>query len=594
MATTGSGCLGNRGGIAGSAGGRLHELRTAVGILSLLSVVCCSPLLNGDWYGSHEALRPIARVLGAYHEVVAGDLYPRWVSTAYLGKGAPLLNFYPPAFSLLAAYAFALGAPLLVAMKSLICLLFFVGALGTYLWVRRHLGHFAGLVAAILYLFAPYHFVDLYVRGAMAEFASLAPLPFLFLGIDLLLERLSVRGLACLAFASAGIVLSHFLGALMVAPFATAYAVVRALHERGGWAALGRVAAGGVLGASISAFYWLPALLELDALSAERLRANNSGYLSPYKHFVHPSQWFDSAWGFGGSVPDPYVDEMSFQIGMLIVASIVGSLILAWFLGRPGRRFVLLALALCGGALWLTSPASRPWYSLLKPYELVQFPWRFLGVVTLFASAAGAGFVGALVGSWRAPGPLLVAVAAAAAITLSIPQRQVSKALTLPDDTAALDALVAADIFSAKFGNSDEYLPKDAGIATANGTPAGPGPWGIGVEVGAVQAGREEVTFDVTAPPGEGVAVVPWHAFPGWKVSLDGRAWPLTPGPDGLIAFWVPEGRHVARVHFGTTPPRVAGWLLALGGLLALGVVALRERMRRAAAGLPATSGRGL
>jgi len=127
----------------------------AVGILALLSAACCTPLVDAGWFASHEEIRPIARALAAYHEIADGDLYPRWISTGYLGKGVPLFNFYPPAFSLLVAYAHALGVPLLLAAKLTIFLLFFVGGWGTYLWARPHLGSFPALVAGILYLYAP-------------------------------------------------------------------------------------------------------------------------------------------------------------------------------------------------------------------------------------------------------------------------------------------------------------------------------------------------------------------------------------------------------------------------------------------------------
>jgi hypothetical protein len=116
--------------------------------------------------------------------------------------------------------------------------------------------------------------------------------------------------------------------------------------------------------------------------------------------------------------------------------------------------------------------------------------------------------------------------------------------------------------------------------------PGGPGPWGLGVEIRAVQEGRTEATFEVAPLADQGMAYVPFHYFPGWEVTLDGRDWPLGPGPDGLIAFRVPRGRHLARVRFGTTLPRAAGWALAAGALAALGALALRERRRR-----PAPSG---
>src|SRR5512134_722045 len=134
-----------------------RESGAAVAIFALLAVVCCTPLLQDGWFASHERIRPIARALAASYEVADGDLYPRWLTTGYLGKGVPLFDFYPPAFTLLVAWAHALGLPLLLAMKLLVYALFFLGAFGVYAWVRPHLGYLPALFAGILYLFAPYH-----------------------------------------------------------------------------------------------------------------------------------------------------------------------------------------------------------------------------------------------------------------------------------------------------------------------------------------------------------------------------------------------------------------------------------------------------
>jgi hypothetical protein len=548
---------------------------SGIAALALLSALCCTPLMAEGWFASHEQIRPIARALAAYYEVAGGDLFPRWLSSGYLGKGVPLFNFYSPAFSLLVAYAHALGVPLLLAAKGLLFALFFAGAAGMYLWVRRHLGHFPGVLAGVLYLYAPYHFVDLYVRGATAEFTSLAALPFLFLAMDLLLERSSARRLAALALASATIVLSHFLGALMIAPFAAVYAVSRA--RSGGWAGNGRIAAGAAIGAGLSAFYWLPALAERDALSVDRMERTFSGYYSYVHHFVRPAQWFDPAWGFGGSAPEGYDDGMSFQIGLLLLAASAASALLGQRLAGPARRFVLVVLGLGLGALWLTSAWSGPVYAALKPLHLVQFPWRFLGPLTLFFAAGGAGCARVFADRWPSLGPGLAAATAALVVVVSGPQRAVERPIPLPDERVAIEHAVAADDWSARFGNEDEYLPRGASLDAAMTEPGGPFPVGRGVEIGAVRAGRSDVTFEIAARADDGIAVVPWHAFPGWKVTLDGRDWPLAPNPYGLVAFHVPPGRHLARVHFGTTPTRVVAWLLSLAAAVTLGALVVRE-----------------
>lgn len=560
---------------AASGPGALRIVLPGIASLAALAALCCAPLALPGWFSTHEEIRPIGRALAAYHEIAGGDLYPRWITGGYLGKGMPLFNFYPPAYSLLVAYGHALGLPLVLSAKLVIYLLFLAGAVGTWLWVRPHLGHWPALLAAVLYLYAPYHLVDLYVRGALAEFTALAAVPFLFHGIDLLLDRRTAGRLAALASASAAVVVSHFLGAVMIAPFAAAYAALRAVRG-GGWPALLRVLAGTGLGAALSAFYWLPALAERSALSAERNQQVVSGYYSPFLHFVSPGQWLDPTWGFGGSGPGAE-DGMSFQLGLVVLAAVALSAATLPFLAGAARRFVLLALGLAAAAVWLTSAAAEPLYRLLGPLQIVQFPWRFLGPASLFLAAAGAGVVRVLSErrAWLAPSA--VAAAAALAVLLSAPQRTIKEPMPVRDDRD-VEALLAMDPWMAKFGNMDEYLPKDADLERASAEPGGPFPYGFGVDVGAVEVGTGEVRFEVDGRAAGGVVVVPWHAFPGWEVTLDGGRWQLREGPHGLLAFPVPGGRHVAHVKFGTTPPRVAGWALAAAALAFLGIAALRER----------------
>jgi hypothetical protein len=153
-------------------------------LLASLTLITSAPLWSVDWFTSHENLAPIDRVLAYAAEIRHGDFYPRWLSLTYYGKGSPFANFYSPAFYLLVAWLHAAGLPLLISLKALSTLLFFAGAWGMYLWTRPHFGNLGGLVAAIVYLFTPYHFVDIYVRAAFAEFAALAVLPYLFWAID--------------------------------------------------------------------------------------------------------------------------------------------------------------------------------------------------------------------------------------------------------------------------------------------------------------------------------------------------------------------------------------------------------------------------
>ncbi len=153
-------------------------------LLAILSLVSSVPLWSVDWFVSHENIDLIERVIAYTEEIRHGDIYPRWLSLTYYGKGSPFANFYSPGFYLLSAWLHSLGLPLLISLKIPATLLFFAGSWGMYLWTRPHFGNIGSVAAAIVYLFTPYHFVNIYVRGAFAEFAALAVLPYLFWAID--------------------------------------------------------------------------------------------------------------------------------------------------------------------------------------------------------------------------------------------------------------------------------------------------------------------------------------------------------------------------------------------------------------------------
>jgi hypothetical protein len=297
--------------------------------------------------------------------------------------------------------------------------------------------------------------------------------------------------------------------------------------------------------------------------------------LSALNQFVQPWQWLDPRWRFGG-----YVDEMSFQVGILVIACVLASAVALRWLDPERRRFVSLALALSGGALWIMTPAARPAYLLIQPLQAVQFPWRFLGPASLFLAAAGGAFVVPLVVARPRAGPWIAGGVALLALLASYDQRSVAGTLPLADDHAAIESAVLADTWAAQFGSVHEYLPKGAPLQAATTAPRERGLQGIGVAISAVRHGHQEVRFAAETATGVGVAVLPWHFFPGWHATLDGRPWETGPGPDGLISCWIPEGRHELRIWFGTTTPRIVGWLLAIAAIAALGALAWRQRAR--------------
>ena len=266
--------------------------------------------------------------------LLSGDLYPRWMGTAFNGLGSPVFYFQPPLAFWMSGTFSALGVPALGAIN-LAGLCFSIAAgIAMFLWLRSIKAN--APLGAALFMLAPYHFFDFYVRGALAEFAALAWIPLIALGQTHRLNRLT-------ALAWCGLLITHLPTALLVGCFLAVPIAIR--HSHFPAAAYGT-------GTALAAFYLLPALTLQDQVSIGHL----------WSAYYRPSAW--SIW------------NRSDILFLVIQCSIaLGAILLA------GRNF-WGGLTLIAGIMAL---GVVPWVWNLAPFYQVQFPWRLLGVVEFTA-----------------------------------------------------------------------------------------------------------------------------------------------------------------------------------------------------------------
>lgn len=527
-------------------------------VLACLAVVAISPLFVDAWFFAPDSAVHLVRLNDVSYQMADFNFYPRWLSLSCLGKGSPALNFYAPSFYLVTGYLHFLGLSLLTSLRIVCFSCFLAGAWGMFVWMRKHVGPTGAAVAAVVYLFAPYHFLDLYVRGALPEFAALALLPYLFHGLDLSLsDDRRYRGLLVTALSSASIVLTHNLSAFMILPFGLAYFVWRAVAVKAPASRVLAACLGPVIGAGLSAFYWLPVIVESKYLG--RLSSVTAGVFRYDRNFLQPSDWFNFHWGYEAFEGPP--EGMSYQVGIVLLFCAVLA-VAALFSRKGDRKFGmgLLVLGLC--ALFMTVSYSSFLYSLVSPLAYVQFPWRFLGPATLFL-AAFCGFAAEL---WPLPtnrwyGVAFCGLVVVLCLAFSTSQRKVREQLSVPLDDKEF-RMYGQPLFT--FATEDEYLPRDARVSV-KAVLAGPVQVGgndVVTRVAHYEKRGARITCSV-AGDGNSQLVVPWFYFPGWRASLDGASIPVQASPQGFLAVPLPPGSHTVRVWFGTTWPRVAGWCIA-------------------------------
>src|SRR3989344_538734 len=129
---------------------------------------------------THDGQDHVARIANFYQNLTEGNIIPRWAGNLNWGYGHPILMFLYPFPSYTASMFHFLGFSLVDSVKIVFGLSFIASGFAMYAWLKEFLGIKAGFVGALLYMFAPYRFVDLYVRGAIGEHVAFVFPPLIF------------------------------------------------------------------------------------------------------------------------------------------------------------------------------------------------------------------------------------------------------------------------------------------------------------------------------------------------------------------------------------------------------------------------------
>ena len=578
----------------------ITNIDTEIWILLALSSFAWGPLLNPAYFfDAHDAQHSIFYVVEFDQTLRDGYLWPRWSPDFAFGYGYPLFNnAIAPLAIYLAEIVHLLGARTVTAVKVIYGLSIIGSGLAMYGFVRRLFGQEAGLLAGVVYMYAPFHLLDIYVRSAFAESVSLALLPLILWAFTNLIAGPSFRRL-CLAGLSYGLLalthsISLFTFTLFLIIYIVALVAFKARFNLGRWFRLGVVNAGaGILGMALAGIFVAPVILEQPFIKVEQW---TSGSYNAAQHFVYFSQLFSPFWGFGYSGPGP-VDDMAYQIGMVIFGLVIFSLVRLATLRmtndelrvtndelrvtndelrvtndelRIGRAQVLIWLGVGLLSIWLMTPlATRAW-EVLPIAALVQFPWRLL-IVTMLSCSIIIGALPQLLKLDRALTSFLSLIVILGSFPYTQPQ------LTdIPDWAETPLSIIKWDSFSpadrvgmvAVTEEQPTTSPMEAQyrageplqVATAISGEA---------NVETIRHGGSSDEIRVSGGP----ATIQFYTydFPGWQVRLDGQAIPHRHEPPyGLITVDVPAGDHNLELRMGATPARVIGGLMSL---LAVGVI---------------------
>jgi hypothetical protein len=83
-------------------------------------------------------------------------------------------------------------------------------------------------------------------------------------------------------------------------------------------------------------------------------------------------------------------------------------------------------------------------------------------------------------------------------------------------------------------------------------------------EISSLRISGGSADFTVSGGSGENVIVMPWYYFPGWQAKVDGDKHEIFPSVEGFLELHLLPGSHDVSIRFGTTWPRVSGWIIPI------------------------------
>jgi hypothetical protein len=522
-------------------------------MIALFAFVAVLPIAFQGMPGGNDTTQHYEFAQHIYESLRQGSIYPSFAGNANHGFGDVGLRFYPPLSYYVLVMLYTVSGDWFFASFAMFFLVFLAGGLGIFLWAKEGFEGQIPLAAAAIYTFAPYHLNEIYNNFLFAEFAATAVLPFCFLFVTRVCRNSSKLAWIGLAVTYSLLILTHLpltiLGSIALAIYALVNLRTAVV------AAILRLAAAVTCGLVLSSFYWVRMVTEMDWLKHSHKEYFSDIWSYRENYLLLPSHFSNYA-----------EDTLSLWLGdlMLIAMIMIAIPTVILTLTKSIERSAMLTgigVGLVIAILMTTTLTSFIWdnFSILQK---VQFPWRWVGIVSIFGS-----------------------VFAAVGLVKSAEILKSSKNVMLPVGIGfVLLVFVTVSAFILK---APHYTSRSNFNTYAAGLSSGEtfeGWWPVWAKRTAFSqkervAANERIAsvtewnsdrriFEVTPGPAQQISVATFY-YPHWHATVNAKSVPVEVNELGMAAINIPAESSTAVLTFEEARSvRIAYWISAFSWLI--------------------------
>ena len=505
-----------------------------------------------------------------YDSVRAGDVYPSLSGETNHQYGDYGLRFYPP----LTYYALSLVYFVVQDwyFTSLIAftLVFLLGSIGIYLWARDELGPTQALIAALIYTLAPYHLNQIYNNFLLAEFFATAIIPFCFLFLTRLCRNGRWVNVVGLTIAYATLILTHLPLTILCSLAMGLYALLL-LRKTDLVTTMVKLAISVLSALVMTSFYWSRWLPELQWIkhSTSKYFATTWDYSSNF--LLRPSHFTN------------FADDASnlwFADAMLLVMLLTSLPTLIYLATRKlaMSRFMKAIAIVSAFAIIMTTPVSSFVWDNVSFLQKMQFPSRWLVVVSAFVSVFASAGIAKAAEAVNAGRHVLITVGLGIVLAIFffaavfVPKGAFFKPRgQLNQEMATISESEGCECWWPIWAERSAFSQTDKVVAM-----------GRNVDISKWSAPDKRFKID---PGNAGIATIHAFYYPRWQAYVNGAPAEVNPTESGTISIAIPPESADVELKFREAPylkgannASISAWLI----VFAFSVILLLKSRRTA------------
>jgi 6-pyruvoyl-tetrahydropterin synthase related domain len=551
-----------------------------VGIIALViaaAAIQAYMFRNGVIFQSHDIATHIMWLQHFSKQIAEGIWYPRWLAGTNYGYGSPDFVFYPPLVYYLGSFLRLSG----LDIQKTIATLFLLASLGSgfsfYLYGRTKWGKITSYLGALAYMTSPYLVLNIYTRGALAEAFALIWIPLGLLLTDKAIGQPRWRVILAIFFGI--LALTHMPSLLVYLIFWLGYTLCFLLF-RHSWKAVVTTLCSAIVGLGTISFYLLPALLEKKLVNIDSMRNVSGGYRA---NLIGTSIKGINV------VLHNYIQPIFLQ--ELLILIVLTTIIFIGYrqnaneLKKASYWVVFLTIVL----FLMTYPSILIWQSS-KTLQMVQFPWRLLGLLSFGRSALFAIAITTIIQnksslkfifSLATIAIFLVNAKYSYELSSSLPgfnnpgnliSTTIKKPQYQPYNRHNALNLILNDPYSNKSPGKIEYLPlKSNGKAVPDPLPGQP-PLSLISGKASMQIDQWDSynrVFNISATE-KSLLKIRTYYYPAWHLYVNEKPHAIAVADDGTIEFKLDPGSHTVQLRYLWTNAFKIGMLFSFLSLLTL------------------------